>query len=250
LAKVPPLRYQGGIASRGAVALVVNAVPITTTRLKLGAVFTQRCFYLFVALVVLVAAAPILVESRTGRIVANAINILILFAATAAVSRSNVAFAFSSLLAIATVIAQALALVWNDARFLPVAAIFAVAFYLVTISHLLRYVLLPSILDMDKLYGAAAVYLMMGVMWAYIYGIIQYFFPGAFVISGQAGVLVPADFLYYSFTILTTVGFGDIVPVLPAARSATILQQVSGVLYVAILIARLAGVYPPDRAAD
>ena len=47
---------------------------------------------------------------------------------------------------------------------------------------------------------------------------------------------------------LTSTGFGDIVPVHPVARMLSVLEQVAGVLFIAILIARLAGTYPPvDR---
>jgi hypothetical protein len=57
-----------------------------------------------------------------------------------------------------------------------------------------------------------------------------------------------SELLYFSFTVLTSTGFGDITPVHPVARMLCVLQQVVGILFVAILIARLAGTYPPvDR---
>lgn len=52
-----------------------------------------------------------------------------------------------------------------------------------------------------------------------------------------------ADFLYYSFVTLTTLGFGDITPVTARARSLAVLEAVTGVLFVALLIARLVGMY-------
>ena len=51
--------------------------------------------------------------------------------------------------------------------------------------------------------------------------------------------------LYFSFTVLSSTGFGDITPVHPVARMLCVLEQVTGVLFIAILIARLAGTYPP-----
>jgi hypothetical protein len=54
-----------------------------------------------------------------------------------------------------------------------------------------------------------------------------------------------SEILYFSFTVLTTTGFGDIVAVHPIARMLCVLEQVVGVLFIAILIARLAGTYPP-----
>lgn len=55
------------------------------------------------------------------------------------------------------------------------------------------------------------------------------------------------EFLYFSFTVLTSTGFGDLSPLSPPARSLCIVEQLGGVLFVSILIARLAGVYPPLR---
>ena len=101
--------------------------------------------------------------------------------------------------------------------------------------------LLPEVMNANKLYGAGAIYLMLGVTWAYFYGVIQYFYPGSFAPAGAP--LQQFDFLYFSFAVLTTAGFGDIVPVHPVARGLTMLEQIIGVLYVAILIARLSGMY-------
>lgn len=50
--------------------------------------------------------------------------------------------------------------------------------------------------------------------------------------------------IYFTFTVLTTTGFGDVTPVLPLARALVTLEQLSGTLFIAILIARLAGIYP------
>ena len=118
---------------------------------------------------------------------------------------------------------------------------FGWAFYCITLVLLLRYVLMPDVMNSDRLYGAAAAYLMLGVVWAYWYGIIQYFYPGAFSTAGAPLNLF--DLLYFSFAVLTTAGFGDIVPVAPFARGLTMLEQVVGVLYIAILIARLHSMY-------
>jgi hypothetical protein len=221
----------------------------TTVRLKVGAVFRQRCFYLFMALALLLAAAPMLVENQGGRIAANVINLTILVAAVAAVGRSRAIAIFSLLLLAATAVSEMLALVWDEARFLPLSWNLSAVLYFLTICYLLSYVLRPSVLDTDKLFGAAAIYLMMGVFWGYIYTVIEYFLPGAFSLAGRDVALAPIHLLYYSFTVLTTVGFGDVVPVFAPARSATMVQEVSGVLYIAILIARLTGAYPSDRAA-
>lgn len=89
-----------------------------------------------------------------------------------------------------------------------------------------------------RVQGGIAAYLLLGVIWAQAFGLVEMLRPGAF--SGPADVIPgPRGWVYLSFITLTTVGYGDIVPVHPAARSLAILEAVTGPLYVAILLARL-----------
>jgi uncharacterized membrane protein len=72
--------------------------------------------------------------------------------------------------------------------------------------------------------------------------------PGSFVIA-HADPDDPHAFyplLYFSFTALTTVGFGDITPATDQARSLVMIEEMAGVFFLAVLIARLAGLYPPS----
>jgi len=134
----------------------------------------------------------------------------------------------------------------DDAHLLTAWA-FGAALYAVTIGYLLRYVFQRDVMTADKLYGTTAGYLMLGVLWAFLYAMANGVEPRSFVSGGIA--LSPSfpDLLYFSFTTLTSTGFGDIVPALRIVRGLTVLEQLTGGLFVAILIARLAGVYPPGQ---
>jgi len=66
-------------------------------------------------------------------------------------------------------------------------------------------------------------------------------------VGGAAAKFAMAEFIYFSFTVLTSTGFGDLTPLSRQARSLCVVEQVVGALFVAILIARLAGVYPPGQ---
>ena len=69
-----------------------------------------------------------------------------------------------------------------------------------------------DVITADKLYGAAAGYLMLALLWAFGYSIAEYRSPGSFSIGGVVTTPTFADFLYFSITTLTTTGYGDIVP--------------------------------------
>jgi hypothetical protein len=106
------------------------------------------------------------------------------------------------------------------------------------------------VLTSDRLWGAAAAYLMIGVLWSIFYTIIDRFGEPAFAIRGASGVMDLNDLLYFSFGTLTTSGFGDIVPVTRVARTAAMVEGIVGQLFMAILIARLVGVYPQTMVRE
>jgi len=219
-------------------------------RTALGRVFFQRCFYLFAALLILVTVVPFLEPTQRGRIAVNLANVFVVVAAVAAVGRTPLSFLIALLLAAPTAGFQLLGLASGEAEHLALSWSFAAALYAVTIAYLLRYVLRRDVMTADKLWGAGAAFMMIGVLWAYLYGIVQHLYPGSFAIGGTVAPLSLVDLLYFSFTVLTSTGFGDIAPATPEARAVCVLQQIVGILFVAILIARLAGVYPPsDREA-
>jgi hypothetical protein len=89
-----------------------------------------------------------------------------------------------------------------------------------------------------RIQGAVAAYVLLGVIWAYAYSLVELLRPGA--ISGPVNPAEgPRAFFYFSFVTLATVGYGDVLPVHPVARSLATLEAVTGTLYVAILVARL-----------
>jgi len=91
-----------------------------------------------------------------------------------------------------------------------------------------------------RLHGGVAAYLLLGILWAYAYALVALVHQGAF--SGPVAVGDgPRAWFYFSFVTLTTMGYGDVLPLHPVARSLAILESVTGSLYLAILIARLVG---------
>ena len=95
----------------------------------------------------------------------------------------------------------------------------------------------------DRIYGGISVYLLIGFVFGVIHHRVNEVTPGSYQSTTPGAVasnlLIWHDFMYYSFSTLTTSGFGDIVAVSPRARSTTIIESVIGVLYPAILIAKL-----------
>ena len=208
-----------------------------------------RCLHLFAALLLLLVSVPFLEITPLGRTLLNVINVLILVVATAVMARSPIALVIAVLLAGSSIVFQGLGQFLDHPGHLLVSRGFAAGFYVVTVGYLLAYAMRREVLTPDRLYGAAAAFLMLGILWMYFYSFMLVIYPGALAAGGEAITQQKAsELLYFSFTVLTSTGFGDIVPVHPVARMLCVLEQILGLLYIAILIARLAGTYPPvDR---
>jgi hypothetical protein len=226
------------------------SAPISATREALGRLFLGRCFYLFVTLLALVALAPFIEAQYGGLLLRYLINSLVMLAAVAAVGRSIVSFVVVLAMAGPAVVLRWLALHGGEASYIDLGLRLDAGVYLATIFLLLRYVFDREVLTSDRLWGAAAAYLMIGVLWSVLYTIIDRFGEPAFAIRGASGAMQLNDLLYFSFGTLTTSGFGDIVPVTRIAQTAAMVEGIVGQLFMAILIARLVGVYPQPVARE
>ena len=98
----------------------------------------------------------------------------------------------------------------------------------------------PGRVTVHRILGAIAIYLNVAAAFALAYRMIDAFGPGRFAMAGgEPGHHTIADLIYFSFTTLTTTGFGDIIPVDPFARSLANVESVIGQLFPATLLARL-----------
>ena len=118
------------------------------------------------------------------------------------------------------------------------------AFLMLSIWNALRQVVFGVEMTANRLFGAVCIYLMIGVLWALMYGALQTLDMDAFVgtlhdeTSGRG-----VDWIYYSFVTLTTLGYGDILPISTIARTLAYSEAIIGVFYIAMLVAALVGSY-------
>lgn len=115
-----------------------------------------------------------------------------------------------------------------------------------------QYIFRAKIVNLDILLAACTVYLLLGAIFVPIYGFIETmtWFPDqtthAFVDGSHdyTDRTIPwQTFVYYSYATLSTLGYGDVLPITFWARSAATLEAVIGVLYTAVIVSRLVGMY-------
>lgn len=114
-----------------------------------------------------------------------------------------------------------------------------VLFFLITVNLLLKLIRSKKV-DSNVLLEAVNGYFLLGIMGAIIFAYILRNSPGAFTF--EKGMIKSFhDFIYFSFITFTSIGFGDISPVTPLAKSATMFFGVAGQLYTTFIIAFLVG---------
>jgi hypothetical protein len=228
--------------------MTTNTQP-SGTLTPLGESPENRCLYLMLALLALLLVHPFFSGGPAGRTLLLVLNSGTLVAGIYAVSEDRRH----------TMIALGLGLFWFGLAWSDHALgvgvtrvptlVVAVVFYAFAVVRILTFVLSNSQVTKGKIYGAVSVYLLLGVAWASCYSLLYAVQPEAFFVDAAhstGGPLRLVDFLYFSFVTLTTLGYGDITPLSAQARSLSMMEAVCGVLYIAVLVARLVGVYRPE----
>jgi len=123
--------------------------------------------------------------------------------------------------------------------------------YLIFFSYitfqLLRGVLRQREITGETISMSISVYLLIGLSWGFLYVLIYDRHPQAFSFAGSMTPLsehnIFPTLIYFSLTTLSTIGFGDITPVMMQARYAAVAEGITGQFYLAILVARLVGMH-------
>ena len=107
---------------------------------------------------------------------------------------------------------------------------------------ILAYLIQETEVTMDVIMAAVCVYLLMAFFWSSTFSVLEYFQPGSFQLAERTGSAFQ-DFTYFSFVTLTTLGYGDIVPLTPQAKTLASVEAVMGQIYIATLVARLVAIH-------
>jgi len=208
---------------------------------------------LLIALALFFIWAPFVEEIEGGELIVSALFSLVLLAGVVAVADSKRVLVIAIVLAIPAIAGR-----WMN-HFRPdlvpphvflTAGLILIAF---VVANLLRFVLRAPSVNADVLCASISAYLMLGLMWTLAYWLVDQLTPeGAFSFNTNAGRHSMNGFnaFYFSFVTLSTVGYGDITPVSKVARMLAAMEAMTGLLYMAILIARLVALYSSPKSDD
>ncbi|MGD9959591.1 ion channel [Nocardioides sp.] len=119
-------------------------------------------------------------------------------------------------------------------------SVFHAAFYFYTAYALIRYMFADDVVTSDELFATGAAFTVVAWAFAYVYVAAQVIWPGSFTAAvDPAGDRTWVELLFLSVTTLSSTGLSDIVPILPHARSVVMVEQIAGMLYLALVVARI-----------
>ncbi len=189
-----------------------------------------------------VLAHPYLSDNAAGRAVIGVAQMAVVLTSVWAVRRTPaltwVALTLGAPAAVFTVLE---ALSPASGGVVLISAVLHAPFYFFVSYAMIRYLFHDTLVTRDELFGTAAAFTVVAWGFAYVYAATQVLWPGSFIGAGNGDERSWFELLFLSFSVLTSVGLSDIVPVLPHARSLVMIEMVAGVLYVALVVARLVG---------
>ncbi|RLA31839.1 MAG: hypothetical protein DRR11_09805 [Gammaproteobacteria bacterium] len=123
------------------------------------------------------------------------------------------------------------------------------AFLLLATSQAMQQIAKGNNISANRIVGAICVYLMLGVIWALSYALLEAVVPGSFkgLTEQTASASWNPDWVYFSFVTLSTLGYGDITPMTYSARALSYFEAIVGQFYLAVLVAGLVGAYLSEK---
>jgi hypothetical protein len=207
------------------------------------------------ALLLAVAAANLFAPwsgAIAARLIVAVFFSVMVLAAVNAVSESRRSLSIALALAVPAILFYIVGLFSDHAEVLAWRYGLTVAVLGYAIAAILRFLFVPQRVNANLICGSICAYLLLGVLWANVYSLIEVVEPGSFRFTLSTETEKPvmqfeggdASFaVYYSFITLTTLGYGDVIPRSAPARLLAALEALTGQIYLAVLVARLVGLH-------
>lgn len=180
-------------------------------------------------------------DTRTGRWLFGAIAAVVVPLTVWVVNRTPAVTRVAWLLAIPAMLLTAIGIATDADRWLAVSALLEALLYFYAAASLMAYMLRDHRVTRDELFAVGATFTLLAWGFAYAYFVCQTWFPGSFTGLEPDRPRTWLELLFLSFTNLSATGLGDVLPVSPQARILVMLEQFTGVGYLAMVVSRLIG---------
>jgi hypothetical protein len=185
---------------------------------------------------------PLMDDTPSGRVLFGAVALVVVPLAVWVVNSSPSVNWIAWLLAAPAIALSVIAIVFDRPGLVTLSSLFEAALYFYAAASLISYMLHDHRVTADELFAAGATFTLLAWGFAYAFFVCQAWYPGSFT-----GMVEPErprrwiELLFLSFSSLSSVGNGDIMPLGPPARVLVMLEQFAGVGYIAAVVSRLIG---------
>ncbi|MGH7384327.1 MAG: potassium channel family protein [Candidatus Rokuibacteriota bacterium] len=185
---------------------------------------------------------PLMEDTGAGRALVGAFGVLVLALALWVVNRSPIVNWIAWLLAAPAVLLSLLGSWGGQPQWLAWANLLESALYFYAAAGLIAYMLSDYRVTADELFAAGATFTLLAWGFAFAYSVCQAIYPGSFIAAVDAQAARSwMELLFLSFTTLSGVGLGDVLPISAWARALVMLEEFAGVMYIAVVVSRLIG---------
>ena len=199
----------------------------------------NRFIYIILAIMSVMLINPFIRHAgKTGYFIATLFVAMIPLASYYALTEDRKRAITILLLAAPFVILDGINMFFINHNLMVVSYSFGTILYFYIVVLLVRNLLSQRVITANLIYCAISIYLLIGILWAGIYIVLEGISPGSF-----SGLSETTDLLYFSFVTLTTVGYGDVSPLSILAKRLAIFEAAMGGIYMAIIIAMIVGRY-------
>lgn len=185
---------------------------------------------------------PFMEDTAVGRAAFGAFGVVVLVSALRIVNRSptlrSLAFAMAAAILLLTLTAELASIPGLRLTLVVLESMF----YFYAAAGLIGYMMEDERTTTDELFAVGATFTLLAWAFAYAYAACQLLAPGSFV--GQLNPDEPRswiELLFLSVTVLSGVGLGDVLPLRPVARALVMLEEMAGLMYIALVVSRVIG---------
>ncbi|MDQ5988135.1 MAG: hypothetical protein CSYNP_03891 [Syntrophus sp. SKADARSKE-3] len=202
----------------------------------------NKYFLLLTALILLIVMSPLIENARINLAINSGLFLAIITFMLIILGAGRLLFSFCLSAAIFSFILHYMASFVTKSTQLEVMATLAYLLFIgVATLFLIRKIFSEEKVTADTIMGSLSIYVLIGVLWQLLYSMIWLLNRDSFSLNQQ--IRSVPDFFYFSFTTMTTLGYGDILPISQAAKIAAMLQAMTGQIYLTVLVARLVGLH-------